>query len=65
MSDVLSHVNLEISTLLAYLLKNCTVVVAYINTMKTSLDFNFDLYQAFKQHGIGYTQTWKQKEAFD
>ena len=23
----------------------------YINTMKTTFDLNFDLYQAFKQHG--------------
>ena len=29
--------------------------------MKMTFDFNFDLYQAFKQHG--YTKTWKQKEA--
>ena len=27
-----------------------TVVVAYIYTMKTTFDFNFDLYQAVKQH---------------
>ena len=27
------------------------VVVAYINTMKTTLDFNFNLYQDFK-HGM-------------
>ena len=33
----------------------------YINIMKTTLDFNFNLYKAFKQHG--YTKTWKQKEA--
>ena len=32
----------------------------YMNTMKTILDFNFDLYQAFKQHG--YTKTWKRRE---
>ena len=29
--------------------------------MKTTFDLNFDLYQAFKQHG--YTETWKQREA--
>ena len=27
------------------------VVVAYINTMKTTFDFDFDLYQAVNQHG--------------
>ena len=27
-----------------------TVVGDYIESMKTTLDFNFDLYQAFKQH---------------
>ena len=27
----------------------CKVIVAYINTMKTTFDFNFDLYQANKQ----------------
>ena len=38
-----------------------TVVGDYINIMKTTFDFNFDLYQAFKQHGC--TKTWKQREA--
>ena len=33
----------------------------YTNTMKTTFYCNFDLYQAFKQHG--YTKTWKQREA--
>ena len=28
--------------------------------MKTTFDFNFDLYQAFKQHR--YTKNWKQRE---
>ena len=28
-----------------------TVVGDYINTMKTTFDLNYDLYQAFKQHG--------------
>ena len=28
-----------------------TMVGDYINTMKTTFDFNFDLYQALKQHG--------------
>ena len=37
-----------------------TVVGDYINIVKTTFDFNFDLYQAFKQHG--YTKTWKQRE---
>ena len=36
-------------------------VFVYINTMKTTFDFNFDFYQAFKQHN--YTKTWKQREA--
>ena len=31
------------------------------NTIKTTFYFNFDFYQAFKQHG--YTLTWKQREA--
>ena len=35
----------------------------YINKMKTTFDFNFDLNQALKQHG--YTKTWKQIEAVD
>ena len=39
----------------------CTVVNVYINAMKTTFDFNFDFYQALKQHG--YTLTWKQREA--
>ena len=38
-----------------------TVVGDYINKMKTTFDFNFDLYKAFKQHAW-YTKTWKQKE---
>ena len=33
----------------------------FINIIKTTFDFNFDLYSAFKQHG--YTKTWKQREA--
>ena len=28
----------------------CTVVGDYINIMKPTFDFNFGLYQAFKQH---------------
>ena len=40
-----------------------SIVVAYINTMKTIDDFNFDLYQAFKQRG--YTEAWKQRETFN
>ena len=31
-----------------------TVLGVYINTMKTNFDFNFDFYQAFKQHGYTY-----------
>ena len=38
-----------------------TVVGDNINIMKTTFELNFDLYQAFKQHG--YTKTWKQREA--
>ena len=38
-----------------------TVVGENINIMKTTFDLNFDLFQAFKQHG--YTQKWKQREA--
>ena len=38
-----------------------TVVSDYFNQMKTTFDLNFDLYQAFKQHG--YTKTWKQRKA--
>ena len=38
-----------------------SMVVDYINIMKTAFDYNFDLDQSFKQHG--YTQTWKQGEA--
>ena len=38
-----------------YVLCTCTlginiVVVIYINRIKTTFDFNFELYQAFKQH---------------
>ena len=29
--------------------------------MKKTFDFNFDLYQAFEQHGD--TKTWKQRES--
>ena len=36
-----------------------TVVGDYTNTTKTTLGFNFDLYQAFKQHR--YTNKWKQR----
>ena len=38
-----------------------TVVGDYINIMKTTFDFNFDLYQALKQQGC--PKTWKQREA--
>ena len=33
------------------------------NIMKTTFNFNFDLYQAFKKDV--YTKTWKQWEAVD
>jgi len=36
-----------------------TVVIAYINTTKTTFDFNFDLYQALKQHGYHINMTTK------
>jgi len=36
------------------------IIVVYINTVKTILDFNFDFYQAFKQHGY---ITWIKREA--
>ena len=39
-----------------------TVVGDYINILKTIFNLNIDLYQAFKQHGIGYRKTWKQRE---
>ena len=42
-------------------IKLYTVVGDTINIMKTTFDLNFDLFQAFKQHG--YTQIWKQREA--
>ena len=38
-----------------------TVEGDYINIIKTTSDFNFDLFQAFKQHG--YSKSWKQREA--
>ena len=38
-----------------------TVVGDNINIMKTTFECNFDLNQAFEQHG--YTKIWKQKEA--
>ena len=38
-----------------------TVVSDNINIMKTNFESNFDLYQAFNQHG--YTKLWKQREA--
>ena len=38
-----------------------SVVGDYINIKKTTFDFNFDLNQAFKQHG--FLKTWKQREA--
>ena len=33
----------------------------YIKIVKTTFDFNFDLYPAIKQRGN--TKTWKQREA--
>ena len=40
-----------------------TVVGDYINTTKTTSDFNFDLYQAVEQYW--YTKAFKSKEAVD
>ena len=33
----------------------------YFNIMKTTFDFNFNLYQDIKQQG--YTKTWNQRKA--
>ena len=44
-----------------YIVHLYTVVGDNINIMKTTLEMNFYLYQAFQQHG--YTKIWKQKEA--
>ena len=41
--------------------KDSTVVGENINIMRTTLDFNLDLYLALKQHG--YSKTLKQREA--
>ena len=38
-----------------------TVVGDYTNTTKKTFGLNFDLYQAFKQHG--YTNKWKRRES--
>ena len=38
-----------------------TVYGDNINIMKTTFEFNFKFYQAFKQHG--YTKIWKQRVA--
>ena len=40
-----------------------TVVVDYINKMKTTFGYNFDFNQALKQHG--YTKTWKHREVLN
>ena len=37
------------------------VVGDYINTMKTTFDFIFDLYQAFKQHAETHKHGNKEK----
>ena len=39
------------------------VVFNNTNTIKTTFGFNFNFYQAFKQHD--YTNKWKQREAFN
>ena len=38
----------------------CKVVGDNINIMKTNFELNFDLYQAFKQHGYTLHKIWKQ-----
>ena len=53
---ILLNINVINVTYLLY-----TVVGDNINIMKTTFERNFDLYQAFKQHG--YTKRWKQREA--
>ena len=45
-----------------FYLYECTVVGVYINIIKTTLDSNFDFYQAFK-HIKSDTLAWKQREA--
>ena len=45
-----------------FYLYECTVVGEYINIIKTTLDSNFDIYQAFK-HIKSDTLAWKQREA--
>ena len=41
--DLINKKNLKI--------QNPTVILAYINTVKTTFDLNFDLNQAVEQHG--------------
>jgi len=38
------------------------VVGDHINTMKTTFDLNFDLYQAVKQHGYIHINIWSQEK---
>ena len=47
--DYSSHNSKHFPTKLYTGLIQCMVVV-YINTMKTTFDLNFDVYQAFEQH---------------
>ena len=45
--------NLCTTLLTTYKMKHlmlCTIFVKYIHPIKTTFDFNFDLYQALKQH---------------
>ena len=55
LKSVIGLTCLKIYTPKWILLEN-TVVGDYINILQTNFDFNFDLYQAFKQHE--YTKTW-------
>ena len=50
-SDVLEMRELQKNRRSPRTLQESTVVGDYINTMKTTFDFNFDLYQAFKHRG--------------
>ena len=43
------------------LLSKTSILRSYFIQCQTTFDFNFDLYQAFKQHG--YTETRKRREA--
>ena len=46
----LNKFSLEIKMSMIY--QKLFLFITYINTIKTTLDLYFDLYQAFKQHGL-------------